>query len=459
MVTMLKRMTQLLIGLSILIGVNSHSTPTQNASLATMLKDAIPAVVNIRSEGKLPPTITLLDTQKTPDKKDESIDGNKPFISLGSGVIIDEQNGYIITNAHVIKDADRITVTLKDQRHFIATVIGSDEPSDIAVLQINATQLDALEFADSNKLEVGQQVIAIGNPFGLDQSVTSGIISALSRADLKIEGYENFIQIDAAINFGNSGGALVDTQGKLIGINTAIVALENGGSLGIGFAIPSHMAKNVVDQLIEYGKVERGLIGIMVQTLNPIIAQSLNKPDITGAIVTSVAVNSSAENAGIKIGDIITKINDTSIKSANEVVNTVGFLRTGTKVNMEINRNNKVLNLQPQVIDSETQKQLNQKAAPFLYGLNAQDFNLYDPSRGHVSGAAILSVMPESNAWSAGLRPGDIILSANNLDIQNTKDLENIANQSNESLLLRVLRDSGAAFVVILKSDSVITKN
>jgi serine protease Do len=454
---MLKRITPLLVSLSLLVSLPTQSAASQDLSLTTMLKTSIPAVVNVRSEGKLPPTITLLDSQKVPGEDDKTNDNEKPFMSLGSGVIIDESNGYIVTNAHVIKDADRVTVTLKDKRHFQAKVIGSDEPSDVAILQISASQLSALQFADSNQLNVGQQVIAIGNPFGLDQSVTSGIISALSRGDLQIEGYENFIQIDAAINFGNSGGALVDTQGNLIGINTAILAPENGGSLGIGFAIPSNMVENVAKQLIQYGKVERGVIGVMVQTLNPIIAQALNKPDTTGAVVTEVSVNSSAEKAGIQIGDIITQINGTAIKSSNEVVNTVGFLRTGSKVNIQINRGDETLNFTPQVIDAEKQKQLNQEANPFLYGLSVQNFDLYDPTQGNIDGAAVLAVTPDSNAWSAGLRPGDIILSANNQEIKNAKDLESIAQQVDESLLLRVLRDQGAAFVVILKSDSIIT--
>jgi serine protease Do len=453
---MLKRITLLLLNLCLLITFPAHSATSQDLSITTMLKESIPAVVNVRSEGKLPPTVTLLDSQKTPNEDDKTNDNEKPFMSLGSGVVIDKANGYIVTNAHVVKDADRVTVTLKDQRHFQAKVIGSDEPSDIAVLQISASQLSALPFADSNQLDIGQQVIAIGNPFGLDQSVTSGIISALSRGDLQIEGYENFIQIDAAINFGNSGGALVDTQGNLIGINTAILAPENGGSLGIGFAIPSNMVENVAKQLIQYGKVERGVIGVMVQTLNPIIAQALNKPNITGAIVTEISVNSSAEKAGIKIGDIITQINNAPVKSSNEVVNTVGFLRTGTKVNIQIIRDGQTLNFTPQVIDAEKQKQLNQEANPFLYGLSVQNFDLYDPTQGIIDGAAVLAVTPDSNAWSAGLRPGDVILSANNQEIQNAKNLENISKQADDALLLRVLRDQGAVFVAILKSDSVV---
>ena len=464
---------------------SAHSKPD---SLAPMLKKVMPAVVNIRSEGQLPPVIYL---QKESNKKflskskseninnsadknndgglglgldqDPNQDNNQqqyqqqpsspgPFMAQGSGVIVSAKQGYIVTNAHVIKDADRVTVTLKDGRHFKANVIGTDEPSDLAILQIPANKLTQIEFANPNSVEVGDKAIAIGNPFGLDQSVTSGIVSALERSNLQIESFENFIQIDAPINPGNSGGALVNGSGELIGINTAIISPgKDIGSVGIGFAIPISMVHNVAKQLIQYGKVERGIVGVMVQTLSPALAESLDLTSTDGAIVTSVSPNSPVEKAGIKVGDIITKVDDTDIHSSSQIINTVGFVRTGTKVTLNILRNGKIIKLTPTIIDAKKQKEVDQRANPYLYGLALQNFDQYNPAQGNLHGVLVIAVSPDSNAWSSEIHPGDIILEANGKPVKDTLALEKIAKKTTDNLMLRIIRQNGFAYVVIPK--------
>lgn len=458
-------------------------------SLAPMLKTVIPTVVNVHSEGNLPPVLflqnqsnkqSLNQSKSQENNQDENQNDNndfdqapnekelpnnqgqgkpsteEPFIGEGSGVIISSKQGYIVTNAHVIKDADRITITLKDGRHFQAKLIGIDEPSDLAVVQIPAEDLPQIEFADPNSIEVGDRVIAIGNPFGLDQSVTSGIISALDRSDLKIESFESFIQTDAPINPGNSGGALVNTSGQLIGINTAILSpSKDVGNVGIGFAIPVSMVYNVAKQLIQYGKVERGIVGVMVQTLSPALANSMKLDVKNGAIVTEVAPNSPAEKAGIKVGDVITKIEDLDIRTANQIVTTMGFIRSGTEVNIEILRNNKLLTLKPVIIDRQKQKAIDQENNPYLYGLALQNFDQYNPAQGRLHGALVIGVSPDSNAWSSGIHPGDIILEANGEPVNDTVALQKAAEKTTDDFMLRISRQGNYAYIIIPKLQAI----
>lgn len=467
---------------------NTHAETTKKSgSLASMLKKVIPTVVNVRAEGNLPPIIYLQkqsnklkapgENQNTPQKNAKNIDQSdnqdldqspddenarqfpqspnkpEPFIGQGSGVIVSDKQGYIVTNAHVIKDADRITVTLNDGRHFTARLIGIDEPSDLAVIQIPAEKLQKINFANPNELEVGDKVIAIGNPFGLDQSVTSGIVSALERSNLQIESFESFIQTDAPINPGNSGGALVNSAGELVGINTAILSPNKAsGNIGIGFAIPISMVHNVAKQLIQYGKVERGIIGVMVQTLSPAIADNLNLSAVNdGAIVTSISPNTPAQKAGIKVGDIITKVDDIDIHSASKVVNTVGFIRTGTKVKITVLRNGKEIALEPTIISAEKQKQIDQESNPYLYGLALQNFDQYNPAQGTVRGVLVIAVAPDSNAWSSEIHPGDIILEANGKPVMNTQELQKITATTTDDLMLRIIRNNGFAYLIIPK--------
>ena len=311
----------------------SFSSTPIDTSLAPMLQSILPAVVNIKAQIKITDFNTLREMIKERSKEPDNEDSQAPdnmYISIASGVIIDAKEGYILTNAHVVNDAQSVIVTLEDGRHFTAKIIGLDKPSDIALLQIKAQHLSAVSIADSNMLKVGDFVVAIGNPFGLNQTVTSGIVSALGRTRMGIENYENFIQTDAPINPGNSGGALINMKGQLVGINTAILAPERG-SVGIGFAIPANMAKSVMVQLIEYGDVKRGMLGIGAQDITPELANAFKLNATKGAAVTQVWPDSPARQAGIQVGDIITAVNGSNVKDASDVVNTVGFLRVNSK--------------------------------------------------------------------------------------------------------------------------------
>ena len=251
--------------------------------------------------------------------------------AAGSGVIVDARRGYILTNHHVVNGADTITVTLADHRQFPARLIGTDSETDIAVLQIEATDLTAVALDDDNTFKVGDFVIAVGNPFGLGQTVTSGIISAVGRGGLDIEGYEDFIQTDASINPGNSGGALIDLNGRLIGVNTAIIG-PSGGNVGIGFAVPVTMARAVMDQIIEHGEVRRGRIGVEVADLSPALAKELGIQRDRGAVVMAVKPNSTAQQAGLKKGDVVTRVNGKDVRDTRALRNVLGLIRAGETV-------------------------------------------------------------------------------------------------------------------------------
>ncbi len=316
-------------------------------SLAPMVKRITPSVVNIATRG----TIKEKPGQRNPlmddpffrrffDTPPDSKPRERQFQSAGSGVIVDAKNGYIITNHHVVENASEITITLLDNRSFTAKVVGSDEGADIAVLQAKQPNLIAMPLGDSAHLEVGDFVVAIGNPFGLQHTVTAGIVSALGRSGINPEGYEDFIQTDASINPGNSGGALVNLKGELVGINSAILS-GSGGNIGIGFAIPVNMVRGVMDQLIKYGQVKRGILGVNIYNVTPEVAKEFGLAESTGALVAGVAPGSSADHAGIKTGDIITSINAVVMKSASELRNSIGMLRVGDKVEIGLLRDGK----------------------------------------------------------------------------------------------------------------------
>src|SRR5712672_923665 len=315
-------------------------------SLSPMIKKVSPAIVNIACRGSMHenwPQNPLLDDpffRRFFDVPQDSGPRERPFQSAGSGVIFDAKAGYIVTNAHVVENASEITVTLQDGRDLKADIVGSDEPSDVAVLKVKTDTLTQIALGDSAKVEVGDFVVAIGNPFGLQHTVTSGIISGLSRSGINPDGYEDFIQTDASINPGNSGGALVNLRGELIGINTAILS-RSGGNIGIGFAIPVNMVHNVMDQLVSYGSVKRGVLGVNLQVLTPEIAQIWRLADTQGVFVSQVIEGSADEKAGIRTGDIITSINGVNMKDAGELRNTIGMLRVGDKVEIGLLRDGK----------------------------------------------------------------------------------------------------------------------
>jgi serine protease Do len=424
---------------------------------APVLKNAMPAIVNVAVQGFLPSTNNNDDeeNQDKPLAPPQTTEKPKKFQSIGSGVIVDPQNGIIITNDHVIRNASLITITLNDGRRLKARLIGGDSETDIAVLKIDAKNLKTLPIGDSDKAEVGDFVVAIGNPFGLNsfgnsQTATFGIISATKRSDLNIEGVENFIQTDAAINPGNSGGALVNTKGELIGINTAIIS-PYGGNVGIGFAIPINMARDVAQQLIKFGSIHRGLMGIYVQHLTPELAQAMGYPeDFQGALIAQVNQDSPAEKAGLRAGDIISKINDTPISQATQVKSTIGLLRVGTEAKLTIQRDGKEMTVRAIVTDFKKHEQQLQSHNPFLYGLALKNFEQDSPLHGHVIGVQVTGAIESSAGWRAGLRPGDVIISANKQPTPNVRALQAIAQQQQKQLLIQVLRGPGALYLLVL---------
>jgi serine protease Do/serine protease DegQ len=366
----------------------------------------------------------------------------RQFQSAGSGVIIDAKNGYIITNTHVIENASDITITLLDNRTFTAKVIGSDEGSDLALLQAKQPNLVEMSLGDSSRLEVGDYVVAIGNPFGLQHTVTAGIVSALGRSGINPDGYEDFIQTDASINPGNSGGALVNLRGELVGINSAILS-RSGGNIGIGFAIPVNMVKGVMDQIVTYGEVKRGVLGVIIYDVTPDVAKEYGLGEATGALVSGVVQGSSAEKAGVKTGDIITAINGATMKSAGELRNAIGMLRVGDKVDVALLRDGKTLRVTALVAESSDTTAA--KAATI--NKNFEGAELADAADG--SGVTVKSVQDGSPAAQAGLRANDLIVAVGRTPISGLKGLREAA--KNASLLLLNVRRGSASFILPLR--------
>ena len=417
-------------------------------SLAPMVKRVSPAVVNIATRG----TIKEQPGQRNPllddpffrrffDVPPDSRPRERQFQSAGSGVIIDAKNGYIVTNHHVVENASEITITLLDNRTFSAKVIGSDEGADIAVLQAKQPNLTAMTLGDSGKLEAGDYVVAIGNPFGLAHTVTAGIVSALGRTGINPDGYEDFIQTDASINPGNSGGALVNLRGELVGINSAILS-RSGGNIGIGFAIPVNMVKGVVDQLIKYGQVKRGVLGVNIYPVTPDIAKEFGVAESSGALVAGVAQGSAAERAGIKTGDIITSINGVAMKDAGELRNTIGMLRIGDKVDIGLLRDGKPRKLTALIAERSDVETAN--AVDINKGLEGAE--LADAPDG--GGVLIKSVQDASPAAQNGLRPNDLIVGVARTPVSNTKTFKEAAKNANV-LVLNVRRGSVAQLIQI----------
>ncbi|GAC15818.1 DegQ family serine endoprotease [Aliiglaciecola lipolytica] len=413
-------------------------------SLAPMLEETTPAIVSIAVEG------TQVSRQRVPEMFRHFFGGQneqvqeRPFKGLGSGVIIDAKEGYVVTNNHVVDNADEIIVKLTDGREFKAKKLGADEQSDIALLKIEAKNIKAVPLANSDKLRVGDFVVAIGNPFGLSQTVTSGIVSAMGRSGLNIGGYEDFIQTDAAINRGNSGGALVNLRGELVGINTAIFG-PNGGNVGIGFAIPSNMMKSLVDQIVEFGEVRRGLLGILGQDVDAGLAEAMNLDVNKGAFVSEVSPDSAAEKGGIESGDIITHINGLEVSSFQELRAKIGTMGAGAEVELTVMRKGKSRKIDVTLGDATGTVVAAREIHPALEGATLTNGKT---ERGN-DGVMISELESRSAAASIGLQEGDVIVGVNRSRVTTVADLSRQMEEVQGVIALNVQRGKTSLYLVI----------
>jgi Do/DeqQ family serine protease len=427
--------------------------PLPVATLAPLLEQVTPAVVNIS-------VLTAAPAQENPLMRDPFFrrffnlpdtlpQQAPPRMSAGSGVIVDAGRGYVLTNHHVIQNATEVTVTLKDRRRFKAQIAGSDPETDIAVLKIEADRLTDLRIGDSDTLRVGDFVVAIGNPFGLGQTVTSGIVSALGRTGLNIEGYEDFIQTDASINPGNSGGALINLAGALVGVNTAIFA-PAGGNVGIGFAVPSNMARAVMDQLVRHGEVRRGRLGIGIQDVTPEIAETLGLERGVGALVTNVEPGSAAERAGIRAGDLIVAVDGRAIETASELRNRVGLVPVDQRVGIEVIREGRRITVESRLGASERAAVAARGKTPArLQGADLRELVPGMPAYGRVEGVLVEAVERGSRAWNAGLRDGDIIMAVNRRRVSSVAETNAALERPSRALTLNVLRGDTVLMILI----------
>lgn len=375
---------------------------------------------------------------------------------LGSGVVV-SPNGYILTNNHVVDGASTVTVTLNNRREYKARVVGTDPKTDIAIVKIDATDLPAITIGDSDKAQIGDYVLAVGNPFGVGQTVTMGIVSATSRANLGIEDYEDFIQTDAPINPGNSGGALVNDRGELIGINTAILANGSEGNQGIGFAVPISVARSVMDQIIKNGKVTRAYLGVMAQEVTPAIAKAFHEPDVRGALVGDVTPDSPASRAGLQKGDIILDINGKPVNSSAQLRMHVSLMAPGTTVSVKALRNGaeKTFSVKLAELPVEQAKVDKPESNPEanMQGISVEDVNARTARQlglpANASGVVVTAIDPNSAAADSGLQRGDVIQEVNHQPVKNANDFERAIRNSKDQALLLVNRQGNTLFVAV----------
>ncbi|HBZ17111.1 MAG TPA: serine endoprotease DegP [Pantoea sp.] len=450
----------------------ASSSSQQLPSLAPMLEKVMPSVVSISVEGS-----TTVKTPRMPQQFQQFFGDNSPFCqdgspfqsspmcqngggdggadgganaqkqqfrALGSGVVINADKGYVVTNNHVVDNATKIQVQLSDGRRYDAKVIGKDPQSDIALIQLqDAKNLTAIKIANSDDLRVGDYTVAIGNPYGLGETVTSGIVSALGRSGLNVENYENFIQTDAAINRGNSGGALVNLNGELIGINTAILA-PDGGNIGIGFAIPSSMVKNLTAQMVEYGQVKRGELGIMGTELNSELAKAMKVDAQRGAFVSQVLPNSAAAKAGVKAGDVVVSMNGKALTSFAALRAEVGSLPVGTKLQLGLLREGKPVSVTVELQQSSQDKV---QSATIYTGIEGADLSNID-SNGQ-KGVRVDNVKAGSAAARIGLKKGDVILGVNQQAVANLGELRKVLDTKPSVLALNVQRGESSLYLLM----------
>ena len=449
----------------------SVASSGQLPSLAPMLENVMPSVVSIYVEGHtthagnagkdgIPPQLQPFFGENSPFcqegspfqsspmcQGDGDDDGQPPqqenFQALGAGVVINAEKGYVVTNSHVVDNADKIQVRLSDGRKYDGKVLGKDPRSDIALVQLkDFKNLTAIKVADSDQLRVGDYTVAIGNPYGLGETATSGIVSALGRSGLNIENYENFIQTDAAINRGNSGGALVNLNGELVGLNTAILA-PDGGNIGIGFAIPSNMVKSVVAQIVEFGEVKRGELGITGTELNSELAQAMKVDAQRGAFVSQVRPKSAADEAGIKAGDVIVTLNGKAVSSFSALRAQVGSLPVGSKVALGLLREGKPLTVEV-TLQQSNQAQV---ASGNLYS-GIEGAELSNTQVDDKKGVKVDNVKPGSAAAKIGLKKDDIILGVNQQSVQNIGELRKILDSKPAVLALNVRRGESTIYLL-----------
>jgi len=421
-------------------------------SLAPMLERVVPSVVSIsvrgRTNAESDPLLSDPFLRKFFGLQEQPSPGERSFQVAGSGVIVDAKDDYVLTNSHLLENSDEITVTLLDRRSFPAKVIGMDQPTDVAVVQIRADGLMSLPLGESSDLRVGDYVAAVGNPFGLSQTVTMGIVSALGRSGLGSDGLENFIQTDASINPGNSGGALVNLRGELVGINSVIFG-PAGSNVGIGFAIPSNMAKQAMRELIANGAIRRGELGILIQDLTPLLAQALQLKIAAGALVGQVMSGSAASKAGILPGDVVVEVDGRPIRSDGDLRSALGVLGVGARANLKIDRKNKMLELPVVLSEATTVGTALVKGERLLSGVALADISPDSAAYGQTDGAEILAVDPESDAAQAGLIAGDFVVSVGQQPVHSARQVAQLASRFDRLLLLGIFHDGGIRYVVV----------
>ncbi len=448
------------------------ASPDQGSSrsgFAPVVKKALPSVVNISSSrvSKIPTGF-----EQMPDdplfRQFFGDNANRQFRTprempqqrekaLGSGVIM-TRDGYILTNSHVVDGATDVRVTLGDKREFKAKVIGTDPKTDVGVLKIDATNLPLITVGDSSKVQVGDYALAIGNPFGVGQTVTMGIVSATGRSHLGIEDYEDFIQTDAPINPGNSGGALVNDRGDLVGINTAIIAHGSEGNQGIGFAIPANMARKVMEQIVEHGKVTRAYLGIVPQDVTPALAKAFGQKETRGALVGDVSANSPAAKSGLEKGDIILGIDGKPVANSNDLRMTISMMAPDSAVKLTVLRNGSERNFTVKLgelptTEASIEHEGKGGSSSALSGVSVEDLNAqYAKELGlpaSAQGVVVTQVGPSSAASEAGLRRGDVIQEVNRKPVKNTSDFEHAVAGSKEDTLLLVNRHGSTIYLTV----------